>query len=54
MGKLWVEKVYGGGNLEFGLQHNKFEIPISHPSRVVQWAIGKYVWSSGERCRPEK
>ena len=48
IGKLWVEKVWGGGNQEFGWAHNKFEMPISQPSGAVQQAIRIYTWSSGE------
>lgn len=33
---MWVEKVWGGGNQEFGRAHNKFEMPISQPSGAVQ------------------
>lgn len=29
MGKVWVEKACGGGKQEFGLGHDKFEMPIS-------------------------
>lgn len=27
MGKLWIEKVCGDGNQDFGLGHNKSEVP---------------------------
>lgn len=39
MGKLWVEKVCGGGNQKLGLGHNKFEMLTSHPSRAIREAL---------------